>query len=158
MACDPQTLTTAAACIECGIPPGMQLPVLISLFCQIATNGVGPGTGFTSVLLPMNAQFWTANHGLSATPSVWECVIVCVAPDAATLYVAGDETKAVAWTNADVGSQEFIPGVNATSIFASAPESLFTNPASGLVVPKGGGLPVTPTSFVNFRLKFYARI
>jgi len=41
MACDPQTLVTQAACLECAIPPGMQLPVLISLFCQILTNQSG---------------------------------------------------------------------------------------------------------------------
>ena len=35
---DPQALATAAQCLECGIPPGMQGPVIISLLCQIANK------------------------------------------------------------------------------------------------------------------------
>lgn len=48
MSCDPQTLITEAACIQCQIPDGMKLPVLISLFCKILENG---GTGSASTLL-----------------------------------------------------------------------------------------------------------
>lgn len=43
MSCDPSTLVAQAACIECGIPPGLQMPVLIYLFCQILANGTGGG-------------------------------------------------------------------------------------------------------------------
>ena len=43
--CDPTTLATEATCINCNIPPGMYLPVLIYLFCQIASTGVGGGGG-----------------------------------------------------------------------------------------------------------------
>jgi hypothetical protein len=39
MNCDPTSLATAAACIECGIPPGMQDAVIIYLLCQIANSG-----------------------------------------------------------------------------------------------------------------------
>lgn len=55
MACDPQTLATQAACIECGIPPGMQMPVLIYLFCQILANGGGGGGGGTAQLVTYTA-------------------------------------------------------------------------------------------------------
>lgn len=41
MSCDPTILVADARCIECGIPPGMQMPVLISLFCEILANGGG---------------------------------------------------------------------------------------------------------------------
>lgn len=43
VACDAQSLVAAAQCIACGIPPGMQFPVLASLLCQIANNGAGGG-------------------------------------------------------------------------------------------------------------------
>lgn len=42
MACDPATLVDAAKCIECGIPQGMQLPVLIYLAAQIAGTSTDP--------------------------------------------------------------------------------------------------------------------
>lgn len=41
MACDPNQLMADAKCLECNLQ-GMELPVLISLFCQIRDNG---GTG-----------------------------------------------------------------------------------------------------------------
>lgn len=50
MACDPQTLITQASCIQCQIPDGMKLPVLIYLFCQILANGGTGGGG--SQLVP----------------------------------------------------------------------------------------------------------
>jgi hypothetical protein len=34
--CDPQTLVTQAQCLECKIPTGMEIPVLIVLLAQIA--------------------------------------------------------------------------------------------------------------------------
>lgn len=36
MACDVQSLITGASCLECQIPPGMELSVLIVLAAQIA--------------------------------------------------------------------------------------------------------------------------
>lgn len=44
MACDPTTLVDQAKCIECGIPTGMQLPVLIALAAQIAGVSADPQT------------------------------------------------------------------------------------------------------------------
>jgi len=38
--CDPQTIVANAKCIECGVPAGMQLAVLIALAANIA--GVSP--------------------------------------------------------------------------------------------------------------------
>ena len=46
MNCDPTSLVAGAACIECGIPPGMQDAVIIYLLCQLATSGTG-GAGAT---------------------------------------------------------------------------------------------------------------
>ncbi len=52
MACDAQTIVTDAVCIECNIPPGMYLPILISLMCQLrdqqaalVANGGTAGVG-----------------------------------------------------------------------------------------------------------------
>jgi hypothetical protein len=39
MACDPQSLVSAASCIECNVPNGMQLPLIIYLLCQIQSGG-----------------------------------------------------------------------------------------------------------------------
>ena len=41
-ACDPTSLVAGAACIECGIPPGLQKPVIIYLLCQIAGMNCDP--------------------------------------------------------------------------------------------------------------------
>lgn len=40
---DLPTLLSNAKCIECGIPRGAQLPVLIYLFCQIFSSGAAQG-------------------------------------------------------------------------------------------------------------------
>lgn len=48
MACDPQTLVNNARCIECGIPQGMQMPVLIYLFC-LALSDIDTGGGTNQV-------------------------------------------------------------------------------------------------------------
>lgn len=45
MACDPATLVDQARCIQCNVPPGAQLPVLIYLFCQILAGQGGGGGG-----------------------------------------------------------------------------------------------------------------
>ncbi len=47
MACDPQSLITQAVCDLCIIPAGMQLPVMISLLCQVrdALGNVGISSG-----------------------------------------------------------------------------------------------------------------
>lgn len=47
--CDPQSLVNDpnVKCIYGCIPPGMQLPVLISLLCQIVQNGTGGGSSGT---------------------------------------------------------------------------------------------------------------
>jgi len=37
-ACDPQTLANQATCLDTCIPDGMKIPVLIYLWCQIATT------------------------------------------------------------------------------------------------------------------------
>lgn len=50
MACDPQTLVSDAKCIECAVPEGMRLAVLISLAAQIA------GVSANSQTLTTNAQ------------------------------------------------------------------------------------------------------
>jgi hypothetical protein len=36
IACDPASLISGAACLECGIPPGMEKSIIISLLCKIA--------------------------------------------------------------------------------------------------------------------------
>ena len=41
-ACDPTSLVSGAACLDCGIPPGMQKAVIIYLLCQIAGMTCSP--------------------------------------------------------------------------------------------------------------------
>ena len=42
--CDPQTLAQQGQCLNCGVPTGMQWPVVISLLCQIAGMNCDPAT------------------------------------------------------------------------------------------------------------------
>ena len=44
LACDPQSLLNAAACIDRCIPKGMQGAVLISVMCQLVNNISGGGS------------------------------------------------------------------------------------------------------------------
>lgn len=43
-ACDPQTLVSAANCLDCGVAPGMQFSLLIVLAAQIAGVSADPQT------------------------------------------------------------------------------------------------------------------
>ena len=58
--CDPQSLVNSpnVQCIYANIPPGMQLPVLISLLCQIVNNGTGGSSGVIGdgTLFPASLQ------------------------------------------------------------------------------------------------------
>jgi hypothetical protein len=42
--CDAASLVSGAACLECGIPPGMENSVIISLLCQIANMNCTPAS------------------------------------------------------------------------------------------------------------------
>jgi len=42
VACDPTSLVSGAVCLECGIPPGLQKPIIISLLCKIANMNCDP--------------------------------------------------------------------------------------------------------------------
>ncbi len=72
--CSPQALADAAACIDCGIPPGMQMPVLISLLCQIAnaSGGGGGGSGTVTSFSAGNLAplFTTAVATATTTPAL----------------------------------------------------------------------------------------
>lgn len=45
MQCDAQSLVTAAQCLNCGIPVGIQNNIIIYLLCQIVNSGGGGGGG-----------------------------------------------------------------------------------------------------------------
>ncbi len=50
ISCEPSELVKNATCIfEC-VPPGMQLPVLISIFCQLADMDCTPASLMTSAV------------------------------------------------------------------------------------------------------------
>lgn len=158
MSCDPSTLVAQAACVECGIPPGLQMPVLIWLFCQIQQNGVAGGT-FASQQFTLNQSTWTATHGLGATPSFIQTVLVCVANDAGTGFVAGDETPIEDWFFlGSTALPAFSNGKNATNVFAASQVIPLGNEGGFSIVNKIGTGSFSPTSFNNFRLKFYARV
>lgn len=76
--CDPTTLAAQATCINCGVPPGMYLPVIIVLLCTVVANqgtaggnltGTGnPNTNSVSATGAGQLYFDTTNP---AAPNVW---------------------------------------------------------------------------------------
>ncbi len=74
MACTPQELAQDAVCIESCMPKGMEMSVLIALFCQIVENGTGgvPGGGTVTSFSAGNLSplFTTNVTNASTTPSL----------------------------------------------------------------------------------------
>jgi hypothetical protein len=160
MACDPQSLMSAAQCFDC-LSPGQQMSVLLYLMCQIQQNGStgGGGAGFASAQFPLTATGYTTNHGLGGVPSIRSAVLVCVSPDANTFYVPGDEIDVDGISVTSGGGPAFTLGDNSTAIFAGASMVPLGNENNYELNAKGGGIgTVSPASFNNFRLKFYARL
>lgn len=67
------TLLANAKCIECGIPRGAQLPVLIYLFCQIVANG---GTGGGAVCAETTAIISGTDIDWSVAPLRFKSIAV----------------------------------------------------------------------------------
>ncbi len=97
MSCDPQTLANQAACLECGIAPGMQMPVLISLMCQIRDNGSAGGGGasaFTQLSDVPNTYLGAANELVSVNSAATGLVFIpnLFTLNASTGYVGALQT------------------------------------------------------------------
>lgn len=153
---DPQTLLAQANCYSCyGATPGMMQLLELALLDSIATSQAAAGTLFTSALFALTTNNWSAAHGLSAKPSQVRAVLVCVTNDANSGYKVGDEVDPPA-----IGNAKQVPqfGANATNVFASTTLTPVGSEGTYQVVQKDGGGPIAPSSYNNFRLKFYARL
>lgn len=116
-------------------------------------NGGGP-VGFTSALTVITAgQPINAAHNLGYTPRFVRSVIVCVANDAATGLLAGDEIDGDSVFDSNLGSQWLSVGANGTHAWLSCTT---TAEASLTFVVRAGGATANPTSINNFRVRLYA--
>jgi hypothetical protein len=152
IACDPTSLVSGAACLECGIPPGMQPAVITYLLCQIA-NGAGAGGTTQSATYPLtenaalNVNF---AHGLGAKPSYLRAVLLCTTNDTASGTLAGQEIEV--YNTWDVNNNNPIFGINSdtSKIYLN---SLALSGANMSVVLNTSIQ--SCTSMTNFSLKVY---
>ncbi|MDB6108314.1 MAG: hypothetical protein JWR69_64 [Pedosphaera sp.] len=175
-ACDAQSLVDGARCLECGIPPGMQWPVLVNLFCRWANMncdaqslvdgakciecGIPPGMQLP-VLIALAAQVAGASTDPATLTDSAKC-IECGVPAGMRLPVLisllcqivqnGGVTPATCdweWTPANV---DFWAGVG-TGVDPAHPiaiETLTLNFSSILTFNFGFGLPnVTSVVFAK---------
>lgn len=100
---------------------------------------------------------YTVAHPLGATPPQVKAVLLCIANDAATGYLIGDETALTGWVNSSQTVPAFSRTDTATDIIVSLAGSVLVGNESNYVINtrSGSGL-VNPSSFNNFALKVYA--
>ncbi len=107
--CDPIQLQADAKCIATCIPPGQQIPVLISLFCQILANGGGGGGSGTVTSFSagnLSPLFTTSVTNATTTPALAFAAVA----QAANLFYVGPASGAAAaptfraMVNADLGT------------------------------------------------------
>lgn len=100
---------------------------------------------------------YTVAHPLGATPPQVKAVLLCIANDAATGYLIGDETALTGWVNSSQTVPAFSRTDTATDIIVSLAGSVLVGNESNYVINtrSGSGL-VNPSSFNNFALKIYA--
>lgn len=151
---DAQSLVNLSNCVSCGISPGLFLRVLISLTCDFFLSNPSTFKTFTSGLLDPAFSI-AVNHGLGKVPEIIQLGVRCVANDAQTGYVAGDELyfgsfdlfqvlPLFAWfpttTQILVTTTGFVPGQEADCSLQS----------------KAGGGSNSPSDVRNFKLVVYA--
>ena len=125
----------------------------------VTINASGGGvTNFTSAPATVNVvNITTQNHGLANTPTFYHGVMRCIANDAASALVAGDEVGCEFFFDTFNACPLFNIGVNATQVFARSSIAVAGNEAGVVLVAKGGGVKVHITSGNNFRLVIYAQ-
>lgn len=139
--CTAQGLADAAKCIECGVPTGMQFPVLIYLLCQMANNGIAPAFTQTGVSATSSSQI---AHGLSSRPRLVEVVMVMKTAKAGCNI--GDELNAEQlWNSTQANGFPSITWVaGTTNISISLGYVLASDSVTILGVNQPAGMDVTP--------------
>lgn len=154
MSCDPATLVDQAKCMEC-IPQGMQLPVLISLFCSI---NAASEKNFVSALFDLADadNHIVIPHGLGQVPTHVDVRTVCVVADTNLNYVPGDEIAIHSWSPSTLSAPVFTVVIDKTNVIVNA----------NLLVQGGVGLPLVQTAdgadtgtfdnIAHWKIKVYA--
>jgi len=162
MACDLDTIL-AQACTNkflqlANTDPKLSRAVILQLLCDISAGG-GGGGGFSiqSQTVPLDSlsRVYSIAHGLSVVPKYVRIVFLCVAPDANTGYVAGQEISQTAVQS--TFSPFPCPSYYDDSTTISAVNTAgFVGNESSWEVNRSDGLGVaSPSDFNNFQMKFY---
>lgn len=158
MICDATTVIAAARSMN--LPHQITQHIKTYLLCQWA-NASGSSiscTLFDTGLIAAGAGYQTFNHGFSRTPPIVLPVTVCVANDAATGYLAGDEVPLYMWrTQEEIGAPWAISLVLANSTIVAVSTNSFAigNEGNLWVWNKTSATRAVsnPSSMANWRLK-----
>jgi hypothetical protein len=128
--------------------------------CQIQQAGGVGQAAFVSDLIDFGGGVLpyadSYAHNLGATPTRVSATVVCVADDATSTQVAGDETEASLWLDGTDSAPLFIIGANATVVFAACALANADFIADTHVVTKTVGGFGSISDVNNFRLRIRA--
>lgn len=162
-ATDAPTLLAQSNCYSCyGSSPGIMQLLELGLLAQLVNGQSAPSTPeFVSALLPLNARTFTVAHGLGVVPTFVRAVLVCQTFDATSFYNPGEEFD-IGSMMVLLGQEPFTLEATATQVSCGSSVSLVGNETKigmfqSLINSGGNPLFVSPTSFNNFKLRFYAR-
>ena len=130
--------------------------VTLAALAFYVTNNNNPTFVSTNINIFGLSTNWSYPHGLSNTPALLRVVLVCVAPDAGSLYGIGDEVDALtASTSIYASSFGHVFGISCNS----SNINITRNPISLICLAnRTNGITYSPiTTINNFRLKIYAR-
>lgn len=151
--CDATSLISGAACLECGIPPGMQAAVTASLLCQIVNNpGFTPHTAQYPLTdgAVLNVNF---SHGLGHVPAYLRGVLLSTAIDGGLNTTVGEEL------NIDDFIDDTGGGIRPFSVVADNSKIYLCydgdSGGSGSILLYMNGQTLAVQTFTNFSLKVY---
>ena len=158
--CNVQTLLSNAACFEC-VSPGMWEILELQLLCEILNSSGMGSISVQSQTVPLDSTstLYQVAHGLGMAPRLLRVVLACIAPDAASGYVAGQEIEIT--TLRDSNRVPYLgptPYADTTNVYCSIPANPFVGNEGLYEITRASGvgvIPANPTSFNNFQMKFY---
>lgn len=128
--------------------------LLLQLLCNVSSTGLPPQFESDVFEITPGTTLNTVAHGLGSTPSYVRAVLVCIANDAGTGAVVGDEISVESVFENNLTAPNFGIKANAASVFLTNTD--FFAGQEGAVYIITNGAATNATSVNNFGLKIYA--
>ena len=160
MSCNLSTLLSQACANQflqlANTDPKAARAAILQLLCNISTNGISSGIQSQSVALDSTSTVYIVPHGLGRIPTIVRAVFVVTNLDVASGYGTPLELELPgSWFPNQSGGAQPQVYADSSNVYLSITQKFVGNEATWFVIPRVGGPAVNPTSFNNFKLKFY---